>query len=63
MHVRFESGFPRDLKRIGVRSAPGTALIGSLSGVLIVTMGVTPVSIALALISAALVRACSGMAK
>lgn len=57
MRFRLENIAMRDIKRILARSALSTALIASVWGVLIVTMGVTPVSIALALIAAGLVRA------
>ena len=56
MRLRLENISLRDSRRILARSALSTALIPCVWGVLIVTMGVTPVSIALALIAAGLVR-------
>lgn len=57
MRLRLEGISKRDLKQILVRSALSTALIASVWGVLIVIIGVTPVSITLAVIATALVRA------
>ena len=57
MRPRPERDLGRDLTQILAMSASGAALIASLWGVLVVVVGVTPASIASAVIAPALVRA------